>query len=348
MQDLENTSGTPPKRRLSTRLGWLLSLVLLAGIVWAVPLGDVWGALEEADPWLLALAAGPVVASLWLRGGRWALLFRPRYTISGPAALRPALIGLALNAVLPGKAGEVAKVALAAKRFGTGVPFTLSTVVGERLLDAVTLLAFLGGALLVLPPIEGATEAEILGYSVSPEALTGLTRQIGLASALLIVLVLTLLIPASRERLAGLAGALPRIGPRAERALGEAGQGLGALARPAIVARVLGASLLIWLALSLTNLLVARAMPGIDLDFTQALVVTAISIAASAIPSVPGSWGVYEAGALLALVLVHANPEPGAGVAFAFASHLCQYLPVVVLGAVAGFWSRSGGEAPRH
>ena len=99
-------------------------------------------------------------------------------------------------------------------------------------------------------------------------------------------------------------------------------------------------SLLLWLALGLTNLLVARAMPGVELDFRQALVVTAISIAASAIPSVPGAWGVYEAGVLLALVLVRAAPEPGDGVAFAFVSHLCQYLPVVVLGAIAGFRSQ--------
>ncbi len=348
VRDLEKTPETAPKKwRPSAPLGWLLSLVLLAGIVWVVPLGDVWQALRQADLWRLALAMAPVVLSLWLRGVRWALLFRPRYEISHQAALGPVLIGLGLNAVLPGKVGEVAKVALGARRFGTGVAFTLSTVVGERLLDAVTLLAFLGGALLVLPPVEDAATVDFLGYAIGPEKLYRLARQIGVGCALLIGLILSFVSLARQPRLAGFLGALPVVGPRARRALGEASQGLRALGEPTILARVLALSLLLWLALGLTNLLVAGAMPGVDLNLRQALVLTAIAIAASAIPSVPGAWGVYEAGALLALVLIRVAPEPGDGVAFAFTSHFCQYLPVVVLGAVAGFRPRAADSKAR-
>lgn len=326
-------------------LGWFLTVVLLLGIVWVVPLGEVGQALLHASFPLLALATTPMLLNLWLRGVRWALLFRPHHAISARAALGPVLISLGLNAVLPGRVGEIARVTLGARKFGTSFPFTMSTVVGERLLDALTLLTFMGGALLLLPQVDASATVSVLGYSLNAEALTSMGRQLGVMSIVLIGLAVWLLSPAFHGLLPRLLSRLPRVGPKvgswAERIFGEFSRGLTALRSPAIMAQALLLSAVIWLALAAMNLIVAQAIPGISLTVPQALVVTAISILASFLPSAPGAWGVYEAGMLLALALVHVTPEPGIGIGFALASHLCSYLPVVVLGAAAGFRSDS-------
>ncbi len=326
------------RRRLASLLGWLLTVTLLAGIFRWVPVHDVWQAARRADPLFLTLAMATTVVSLLLRGARWALLFQPRYRVGSGEALGPALVGLGLNAVLPAKAGEVAKIMIATRRFGAGIAFTTSTVVVERLLDAAALLILLTTSLLTLPPVEAPVAAEVLGYSLRSETLELLTRRLGFGILLAAVLALGLSSPPGRRLLRRAIGRLPesRIRRRAERTLSDFGLGLTALRRPAILLRAAFATLLIWLATSLSNLLASMAIPGIELDFRQALVLTAVATAVSALPSAPGAWGVFEAGVLLALALTRIHPAAGAGVTLAFACHLCQYLPVVVLGGIAG------------
>lgn len=333
--------GRPPSRRWNTIFGWLLTVVLFVGMVWIVPLRDVWQALRQATLMLLLLSLAPSIVNLLLRGGRWALLFRPHHRISGNAALGPVLIGLGLNAVLPGRIGDITRATLGSRKFSTSFPFTASTVVGERLLDALVLLIFLGGSLFVLPPVDTTATVNVLGYTVSFEMLASVSRKLGLFSLILIGLVILLVNPTFHRLFLRLLMGVPGVGPRLEKwvehAMREFGRGLTALRHPSILARALLLSLVIWMALAFTNLVVAQAIPGINLTFVQALAVTAISVGASFMPSAPGAWGVYEAGMLLALGLIQVIPEPGVGIAFALASHMSSYLPIVVLGAVAGF-----------
>lgn len=321
-------------------LGLILSAFFLVGIVWAVPFSDVKDSLMQANHGLLVLASLPVLLNLWIRGIRWALLFQPQYSIQSRDALGPVLIGLALNSVLPGRAGELARVGLGARKLGVSVPFVLSTVFGERLLDAVVLLFFLGISLLLLPQVEGSATVEFMGFFLSFETLGEVARNLGIASALLSVLVVSLLVPFSRSRLKEAFGKLPLVGVSAKKALGELGRGLTSLRRPMIFLKVLSLSLILWFALALTILLVSKAIPGIDLNLRQALVIMSISIAVSAIPSAPGAWGVFEAGILLALTLCNVSLEKGTSIAFAFVAHTCQYLPVVSLGGVAAILFR--------
>ncbi len=57
-----------------------------------------------------------------------------------------------------------------------------------------------------------------------------------------------------------------------------------------------------------------------------------MSIAASSIPSVPGAWGVFEAGALFALVISGVQFDQAIGVAYVLAIHIVNYLLIVLLG----------------
>jgi hypothetical protein len=91
-------------------------------------------------------------------------------------------------------------------------------------------------------------------------------------------------------------------------------------------------SITLWLAIAVYNYLIALGMSGIQLTFLQTIVVTSISITASSLPSAPGAWGVFEAGALFALVILGIPFEQAVGVAYVLTIHIVNYLLVMLLG----------------
>jgi uncharacterized protein (TIRG00374 family) len=311
----------------------VLAAALLIGISWSVPVGRIWSALLSTDPWIAFAAMLIVSVSFWIRGWRWALLFRPDYRVGVGSATALASIGLALNAVLPGKAGEAARVALASRRFRCGWAFAAATVVGERLLDAVALLLFLGVALLGLPTPAATSSASLFGYSIDVAALDGAVRNLAVISLLMCALIASLMSKRGRDLLLRALAPLPGLRLRAERPLEEIGRGFKAFQSARVILGGLSQSVLIWFLLALATLVLATGVPGIDLDLRQALGLTAISIVASALPSAPGAWGVFEAAGLLGLTLLSVPFEQSTGVAFVLLMHLSQYLPVLVFGA---------------
>lgn len=342
---------------LRTVVGVLLTVVLLGGILLIVPVDEVLAAVGRADPVVLLVALGPALVNIYLRGARWAMLFRPRHVVRGTEALGPALIGLGLNAVLPGRVGDLARVSIGSRRFGVSMSFVASTIVVERFLDMAILLALVAGATAALPDLAAGTTVTVLDQELSATAVTGAMKRVAWLSGALAVALVLALTPQFQRLVLRVVGWMPWVGARVrdwiEPRLAEVRSGLQVLREPGPLAAAAGMSVLMWVALAVGNVLVAEAIDGIALNLAQASVVTAIAIAASFLPSVPGAWGIYEAGALLGLAMVGASPEEaGIGVAFALISHLLTYLPVVVSGGVAGMrrsvdWRRPMGQRPQ-
>lgn len=332
-------------RATSTRAavaGFVLAAALLAAITWSVPVDKIWAAFLSMSPWTTIAAMLLVSASFWVRGWRWALLFRPSYPVRVGPATALAAVGLALNAVLPGKAGEPARVALASRRFGCGWAFAAATVASERFLDGVVLLLFLAVALAGLPITAEASSAVLFGYSIDAAALQAVGRKLALVSLALCAIIAMLASQRGRAGLLRALAPLPSLRSRVKRPLEEIGRGLEVFRSARRVLIGLAQSVLIWLVLSSGTLVLAVGVPTIDLSFRQALGLTAIAIAASALPSVPGSWGVFEVAALLGLTLLSVPFEQSSAVAFVLVMHLSQYLPVLVLGggaALASYFS---------
>lgn len=263
-------------------VGLALSVALLIGISWSVPVRRIWSALMRTDFWIVLAAMLVASGSFWVRGWRWALLFRPDYRVTSGSATALTAIGMALNALLPGRAGEVARVALAGRRFGCGWAFGAATVVGERLLDGVTLLFFLGVSLLSLPAPTTTSAAMLFGYSLDIDTVGGVVRNLAAVCLLLSALIPSLMSRRARGLLLRLLRVFPGLGARVERPLEEIGRGLGAFRSPRVVLGALFGSLLIWLIVAVANLTVAASAPGIELSFRQALGLTAISVAVAA------------------------------------------------------------------
>jgi len=328
-------------RRWATALGLALSVVLIGAVVTSVPTTEIWVALKQVDLRYLLLAMAMSSLGILFRGFRWALLFRPHYQVPSAKTSDFAMIGLAVNAIIPGRPGDLVRLGLAAKRLNTGLVFTGSTIVAERLLDGITLLAFLALSALLIPELHTDATATLMGYEVTGEAITSVIRTLAGVCGALLVIICLFLAPSGRKLLYGATRLLPvgedRIQRLEERLFGEIERGMSALGNYRVVVGVSAYSLMIWGLLALCNLSVAYGVDGIDLTFLQVLVLTAIAIAASSIPSAPGAWGVFAAGALLALAVMAVHADQATKIAYVLAIHVCQYVPVVVLGLVAGW-----------
>ena len=71
-----------------------------------------------------------------------------------------------------------------------------------------------------------------------------------------------------------------------------------------------------------------------------------------ALPSVPGFWGVWEAGGVFALALFGVSAKDAAG--FTLANHAVQMIPIIIVGLVSAMiigvdiWQVSYGEDRIH
>jgi hypothetical protein len=74
----------------------------------------------------------------------------------------------------------------------------------------------------------------------------------------------------------------------------------------------------------------ALGSPGIHLGLREIAVVMTIICFVIAIPSVPGYWGIWEAGGVFALSLFGVGQQEAAG--FTLVNHAVQMMPVILVG----------------
>lgn len=316
--------------------GWIVSLVCLLLVVVWVPLDETLGALRRGDLALLVLAVVPTIGNLALRGVRWTALLGRRGLADVGVATAIAMSGLALNATVPGKVGEIARVALAVRwlRVRTGEA-AMATVV-ERVIDLAVLTA-LGFAATAAVERWGGTAPAGADGPFSASALEGLTLSLLAASAAAAALVLA----ASSERLGrrlrrcAVSRLRGRARRHARRLLLDLGSGARRVRSRRAAVPALVSTLVLWALLAVNVWIVGLAMPGVACPPAAAVAFAVITTLASALPSAPGAWGVYEAAGFFVGSAVVAAESPAALAAFVVASHATQYVPVVVFGLLA-------------
>ena len=94
-------------------------------------------------------------------------------------------------------------------------------------------------------------------------------------------------------------------------------------------------SALIWGLQGFSFFLVSLGCPGIDLNLAEATAVLVIICFFIALPSVPGFWGLWEAGGVFALALFGVSSSEAAG--YTLANHAIQMFPVILVGLGSAF-----------
>ena len=299
-------------------IGLLITAACAGLLLRLIPWSSTQAALKSADPVFIGLAVSCLVASLIAKTVRWRLLLPDTSGVSTPRLYRILHISFLLNNVLPARLGDVARVAMTTRQPGVRFGHVLSSLLTERVTDAVTLLA---GFLIVSP------------FLPVPENYKDALRIAWVVIAGIVLLTLTAAV--FRRRLQRLAqkGHLDALVPGNERLREEAksfSEGFRQLFSRRHVVSIWGWSWGAWIGAFAINYLLMRAC-HIDAPIAVAVLLTCTTNLAMLIPSSPGYVGVFHAAATLSLLPFHV--ASGTALSFAILAHLVNVVPVSLIGA---------------
>ncbi|MBI9084474.1 MAG: flippase-like domain-containing protein [Desulfobacterales bacterium] len=333
---------------LSLLIGALISAVALYLAFRNVPFGDLVAYLAAIDPFWALSSVAVVMVSFTLRAYRWQVILGSSHRIGFKNAYHPLMIGFMLNCILPGRVGELARPAVLKKQEGVAYTTGLATVAVERTFDVILLLLMLV-VVLATVEIDPSIDLTFGSYHLNRETLmaigSGMTR-IGIVLIAGIVLVS---LEKTRQMIVTAVWFLPNLlvfagmgaKERIHRRLcaplvgiiDNIATGFEMVKQPGRLSLCMVLSALIWGLGAVSYYMVALAVPGLSLSFGEISTVMIIICFFIALPSVPGFWGIWEAGGVFALTLFGVSSGEAAG--YALASHVIQMFPVILAGLVS-------------
>lgn len=313
--------------RSRTALVFVLAIALFAWFLRGVGFFAVVDEIRRARADLLVLSLVPLALTYLARTLRWQYLLEPIGPTPFITAFRATVIGFAAIALLPARLGDVLRPYLLARRQGFSATSTFATVVMERVLDLVTVLALLATYVLLL----GGRE------TLPPRLLGPVEASATIAAAGAVVLMaMAWTLATHPERIARLVlrseRVLPtRVAHALSRLAGTFSEGF-AVAREA---RALTFAMLwsfpVWLGIAAHAWLVTRAF-GIQMPFPGAFLLQSLLVIGVAMPT-PGGVGGYHAMYRLGVTAFFGAPDDAA-VGAAIVAHAVSLGPVIVLGLV--------------
>lgn len=331
---------SPRKTSVGTKiLRILLISVLLFGSLWYavrdVNWSDLWDYILAANIfWILAAAAVTLLAHL-ARAERWRYLIPDGKKIKLINAFSATVIGYFMNNIIP-RSGEVGRPYVLAKREGRSASGLIATVVVERILDGVTLLAILVGIIFIASDELAALLREI--PQLSDYTPGDLIRQLGIPVGALVLLLILILGTRLGDKLVDLlAKILPaKIGGKIHTVFNEFRAGAKFSGGLLGLLGVLFWTLAIWFGyiLSLHCGVLAFGFNGTyGMDFGDSTVLLGITAIGMALAPTPGGFGVFHTFCRVTLVSLYGVPIDQA-VAFAFALHFAQYASAMIAGPI--------------
>jgi uncharacterized protein (TIRG00374 family) len=277
-------------------------------------------ALTESSYWWILPSLAALAASVAIRVIRWRYLFPAATRPRTKTALRALLIGELFNAVLPLRAGELARVVAIHREARTSRPEALGTILVERLLDVLVLFALL---LAVVPFVP---EITWLGVAVTIPAVVA-------AAVLAGIVVLRRYRARPLEFLLRPLRWLPGFSPtRASAAAESLLRGLRGLRDVRTGLVTVGLTSAGWLAVALSFWLAIRGL-DLELGFDAAILVVVATTFSLIIPALPAQLGVFEAATLVSLKPFGVDESPA--LACAVVLHVLSFFPFIVAGLVA-------------
>lgn len=312
--------------RWRAALGAVLSVALIYWTLRGISPREVADRLSNADILLFAAATFCATAIFGLRARRWQTILEP---VAGKLSLgalwRATAIGMMVNNVVPARAGEIARAFALTREERVPFPTSLASLAVDRLFDAIALLLLAATALLD-PALVGV--AEVAGRPLSSFAIGAGT----LVVALLLMLYTLVFFPAQLLGLFELFArrVSPAVEERGRRMLETFIHGLSVLRSPGRFAAVFGWTLAHWLLNAVGFWLAFRAV-GITAPFSAALFLQAFIALGTAVPALPGFFGVFEYMSVQGLAIYGVSQQQAA--TWAIGYHLFSFIPITVIGA---------------
>ena len=339
------------KRNLTISLvaGVCISAVALYLAFRNVPVSDLlhyFGAINYA--WIIPSIA-LALFSFVLRVYRWRIILASTQDVGFWRAFHPLMIGFMINCILPGRVGEVVRPVILKKRDRVPVSTGLATVVTERVFDIVMLMSFFA-VVLATVQIRSDLFIDFGAYRLDRGTLEMVSSGMLKVCILLIVGIVSVSFSKTRNWINGLLEGIPGLffflNPEGRgkirqwiitpliRTVENVAGGFSLVRYPKKMILCVLLSVMVWYAAFLSVYVMARGCPGVDsLSFMELSAVMIIICFFIALPSVPGFWGIWEAGGVFALSLFGVTAQNAAG--FTLANHAVQMIPVILVGLVS-------------
>jgi uncharacterized protein (TIRG00374 family) len=301
-------------------LGLVVSLLALALAFRGADLGAMASALRKANYFVMMPAVGLFALGLVFRALSWRVILGGRVPFRRVfAALNE---GYLLNNLLPFRLGEFGRAYLVSHRNNLPPLEALSSIVVERVIDLLMVVLLL---VAFLPLVAGLDLARSTAFS-----------SIGLGLLAIIVLVM---VARNQERLARLVGAVLRrlrlrwLDPgRWEARAGSFLAGLSAVRDPRRALQAGFWSVMAWAAAGLGAwLLLSAFIPGATI--TMAIVTLTLVAIGAAVPSAPGSAGVFEL--VVVKTLFYFGVASSLALSYGLVLHAINIMLAIVLGGLA-------------
>jgi uncharacterized protein (TIRG00374 family) len=312
---------------MSKKLKIAISFTISIFLMWLSARGIAWGefhnVLANVSFVNITLLILINIAVVLIRPYRWQILLADIFPTSYRLGFNYTNIGFLANSVLPARAGELVRPVLFAQKVRISKVTVITTVIVERLLDIVVLLAFLVYALFIidLPLWAKRSGAFLIGLSV--------------------VSLLLLLFLSRKERIKRPIGDyIPRAPERMKTFISSKfllfQEGLTIFHSKKDFAVSLIVTVLIWAGYVLSIMAILSSF-SYDIDRLDASIVMMVFVSLSImIPSSPGHFGTFQFAAILALGLF-GIPKTEA-LAISLLVQVPIYLLNVMMGVASLFW----------
>lgn len=297
--------------------GVLISVVLIAAIIYFVDFQKMWNSIKNADYRLIGIAA--VLSFVWMavRAKVWHTLLREKPTYKD--VLFTAGEGYLLNNFLPFRLGEVGRAFLLSRKSG-GMTFAeiIPTIVIERTVDLIiSAVIFLGA----LPYVVNSESSPTLGYVIGGLMLFGLVLMYIVARNNQWAL----------DTFHKLSTRFPSLQKFGGSFLESFFQGLGVLTDGWLFLRFLFWMILNWtIALLAYYLMVLAFFP--EAQPIWAIFGLGMAAFGGAIPSAPGAVGTFEGAVVFALTRFTADESTA--LAAALVMRIYNYLNSTIIGTI--------------
>jgi uncharacterized protein (TIRG00374 family) len=301
---------------------------LLALFLNNVDLRGVARQIAHASPAWLTLSLATMFANLAIRAWRWQYLLEPLGVVGFGSSFRATAVGFAASNVLPFRAGEVIRPYFLARQEKVSATGAFATIILERVLDMMTVLALLAiYVMFFAPAMTPATRVQFEAVQV-----TGMLAAVAAVFALIVMVVLA----GNPTRLASAMTRLEAVLPsRLAGLLAGVAEtfavGLGAVRRPGRALVALALSFPLWLSIAAGIWAGARAF-HLNVPFVGSFLIIAPLVAGVAVPT-PGAVGGFHAAFRFATTTFFDAPDEAA-VGAAIVVHLFTVGPTLLLGLV--------------
>lgn len=337
---------------LSLCIGTVVSGVTLYLAFRNVPLQDLLNYLASINYFWIIPSVALVLVSFSLRALRWQFILGATHNVGFWRAYHPLMIGFMINCVLPGRLGEFARPLILNRKIDIPVTTGLATVIVERVFDLIMMLS-LFVVVSAGTQIDSSIAIRFGNYTLNHEILETVFN--GMLQVSIVLVIGIFLISWQKTRnilnngilrfpnylffLSSVAKTRVRekLGRPVVGMINNVATGLTLIKNPKRISICFILSICIWLLVAVSYSVFALGCPQVRLTLAEMTAVMVILCFVIALPSVPGFWGLWEAGGVFAMMLFGIAEKDAAG--FTLVNHAVQMFPIILVGLMSAWIS---------